>query len=80
MSITSRFIGWVFKLPPTETHDVVVEKDLNRETKIHEKLQRKQDNQKDTHHHTNNYGELFHNFRVQADNPCSAITRARIVH
>jgi putative CocE/NonD family hydrolase len=28
MSITSRFIGWAFKLPPAETHDVVVEKDL----------------------------------------------------
>jgi putative CocE/NonD family hydrolase len=28
MSITSRFMGWAFKLPPAETHDVVVEKDL----------------------------------------------------
>jgi putative CocE/NonD family hydrolase len=28
MSITSRLIGWAFKLPPAETHDVGVEKDL----------------------------------------------------
>jgi putative CocE/NonD family hydrolase len=28
LSITSRLIGWAFKLPPAETHDVVVEKDL----------------------------------------------------
>ena len=28
MSVTSRLIGWIFKLPPAETHDVVVERDL----------------------------------------------------
>ena len=28
MSIISRFIGWIFKLPPAETHDVVVARDL----------------------------------------------------
>jgi predicted acyl esterase len=28
MSLMSRLMGWLFQLPPAETHDVVVEKDL----------------------------------------------------